>query len=264
MTSLVLLEKRDPLAIVTLNRPERHNSLVPELLESFLSSLNEVSASPKIRVVLLFAEGPSFSTGGDLLGFVEHGENLAAYARGIVTLLNQVIMAMINLPQPIVSAVHGPVTGGSIGLVLASDIVLIAPEGTITPYYSEVGFSPDGGWTAILPDLIGTRRTAELLMLNHTIRPEQAVAWGIANRIVPGHQIRSDALSTAEGIARMKPGSVRYTKKLLGRDSDSISDHLDAECQYFVDQIVTEEASAGVIDFLAQMKARRQSQEGMG
>lgn len=264
MINLILLERRDPLAIVTLNRPERHNSLVPELLESYLSALHEVSATPGIRVMLLFAKGPSFSTGGDLLGFLEHRKNMAAYAREIVTLLNQVIMAMIDLPQPIVTAVHGPVTGGSLGLVMASDIVLIAPEGTITPYYSEVGFSPDGGWTAILPELIGNRRTAELLMLNHTIRPEEAVAWGIANRIVPGHQIRSDALSAAEGIAGMKYGSIHSAKRLLGRDRQTISDRLDAECRHFVDQIVTEEASAGMAAFLAQMKAGRQSRERLG
>jgi 2-(1,2-epoxy-1,2-dihydrophenyl)acetyl-CoA isomerase len=257
MNQFVLKERQGAVIILTLNRPERHNSLIPALLESLLAALAEVQATPEIRSVLLQAEGRSFSTGGDVLGFYDHLEEIESYAREIVGLLNQVMLAMIDLPCPIVSAVQGTVTGGSLGLILASDVVLIAPEASLTPYYGVVGFSPDGGWTALLPNLIGPRRAAELLLLNRTVTAEEAVRWGIASRIVPAAKIRFEALTAAQNIAGMKPGSIYRTKKLLNPDRDKLAERLERERQFFVEQIVTEEARVGLLTFMQQMKAGR-------
>ena len=255
MSQFIIKEQQGPLAIVTLNRPERHNSLVPALLESLLVALAEVRDTPQTRAVLLLAEGRSFSTGGDVRGFYEHRDTIQSYAREIVGLLNQVILAMIDHPCPIVTAVQGPVTGGSLGLVLASDIILMTPEASLTPYYGIVGFSPDGGWTAMLPDLIGVKRTAEVLMLNHTITAEEAVAWGLASQIVPGDQIRADAYLTAQKIAEMKPGSIRFTKRLLNLGRAKIAEGLESERLFFVEQIATDQAQKRMYDFLQGMKA---------
>jgi 2-(1,2-epoxy-1,2-dihydrophenyl)acetyl-CoA isomerase len=255
MSQFILKERQGSLAILTLNRPERHNSLVPALLESLLAALAEVRETPEIRAVVLLSEGRSFSTGGDVLGFYEHRDTIKSYAREIVGLLNQVMLAMIDLPCPIVTAVQGPVTGGSLGLILASDMVLMAPDATLTPYYSVVGFSPDGGWTALLPDLIGARRTAGILMLNQTITAEEVVAWGLASRIVPGDMIRSEAVVAAQKISGMESGSIRFTKKLLNRERDKLAERLESERRLFVAQITTEEAQEGLRVLLQEMKA---------
>ena len=255
MSQFILKEQQGSLAILTLNRPERHNSLVPALLESLLAVLAEVRETPEIRAVVLLSEGQSFSTGGDVLGFYEHRDTIKSYAGEIVGLLNQVMLAMIDLPCPIVTAVQGPVTGGSLGLVLASDIVLMAPEATLTPYYGVVGFSPDGGWTALLPDLIGARRTAAVLMLNQSITAEEAFAWGLASQIVSGDQIRTEAYLTAQKIAGMKPGTIRFTKRLLNLERDKLAERLESERRLFGEQIATEQAQEGLRVFLQEMKA---------
>jgi enoyl-CoA hydratase/carnithine racemase len=249
---LVLLERYDPVVILTLNRPERHNSLVPPLLREMLAALETVRGQDDVRAVVLQAKGPSFSTGGDLRVFHDHRHTLEEYANTIVGLLNQVILALVNLPVPVVAAVHGMVTGGSLGLILGSDIVLVAPEVTFTPYYSVVGFSPDGGWTALLPTLIGPRRAAEVLMLNQTVTSEQALAWGLANRIVPAEQIREEAFRTAKDIAAGK--SQRHMKRLLGMTFGDLADRLEAERSRFVRQIATQEAQHGIADFLERRR----------
>ena len=136
MKELIQMEQVGSTSILTLNRPERHNSLIPELLEQLLARIDDVQARPDTRAVILQANGRSFSTGGDVSGFYKHLDTLEAYARQIVGLLNQVILSLLNLPVPTLAAVHGIVTGGSLGLVLASDIVLVAPEASFTPYYS--------------------------------------------------------------------------------------------------------------------------------
>lgn len=250
MSEFVLWEQVGPVGVLTLNRAARHNSLVPELLEEMLAALETAGTQAEMRAVVLQANGRSFSTGGDVRGFYEHLDDLESYAREIVGLLNRVILAMIELPVPIVAAVHGIVTGGSMGLVLGSDIVLVAPEASFTPYYSVVGFSPDGGWTALLPSVIGLKRTGEILMRNGTITAEQAVAWGLASRVVPAEQIREEALSTAQDLATMKAGSIGHTKATLGPTCDDLEARLEAERSRFVQQIVTQEARQGIEAFL--------------
>ncbi len=261
MSPLILKERQGSVAVLTLNRPERHNSLIPALLESLLAALAELNETAEIRAVVLQAEGRSFSTGGDVLGFYEHLDTIQTYAREMVGLLNQVVLAMIDLPCPIVAAVQGPVSGGSLGLVLASDIVLIGPEASLTPYYGVVGFSPDGGWTAMLPDLIGPRRAAEILMLNQSITAREAVAWGIASRIVPGDKIRSEAIAAAQTISGMRPGAISRTKKLLIPGREKLAERLESERRFFVEQIATEEAQEGLSFFLEELKAPKRRPE---
>ncbi len=175
MPPLILLERSNSIATLTLNRPERHNSLVPELLRELIDALNEAADA---RALILQANGRSFSTGGDVRAFYEHRAEAEAYAREVVGVLNQTIEALLKFPAPTIAVVNGAVTGGSIGLVLACDLVIVSPQASFTPYYNVVGFSPDGGWTALLPSVIGTARTAEALLTNATITAQQAVEWG--------------------------------------------------------------------------------------
>jgi len=255
MKELVQSDRVGTVAILTLNRPERHNSLVPELLEELLAHLAQLEADPGIRAVILQANGRSFSTGGDLTGFAAHLDALEAYARQIVGLLNQAILALLQLPAPVIAAVHGIVTGGSLGLVLACDLVLVTPEVTFTPYYSVVGFSPDGGWTAMLPTIIGPKRAAAVLMQNQGISADQALAWGLANQIVPGDSIQAEALRVAQDIAAKKPGSIQRTKRLLLGNQGDLARRLEEERLRFVQQIVTPEAREGIAAFLDRRRS---------
>lgn len=250
MTELVLSEPAGPVVVLTLNRPERHNSLVPALLEELLAALEAARALPDVGAVVLQANGRSFSTGGDVRGFYEHLDDLPAYGYKIVGLLNRAVLALVDLPVPVVAAVHGAVTGGSMGLVLGCDVVLVAPGATFTPYYSVVGFGPDGGWTAMLPAIIGPKRAAEVLMCNLTVTAEQAVIWGLASRLVPGERIRQEALRVARDIAAKKRGSIGHTKRLLRPAYGNLAARLEDERGRFAAQIGSEQARQGIVTFL--------------
>ncbi len=254
MSGLVLTDRVGPVAVVTLNRPERHNSLVPELLEELLAALCWVEAQTEVQAAVLFARGRSFSTGGDMAVFHDHLAGLEDYARTLVGLLNRSILALTRLRVPAVAAVHGIVTGGSLGLVLGCDVVLVAPQASFTPYYSVVGFSPDGGWTALLPAVVGARRAAEVLLCNATISAEEAVAWGLAHRLVPAERIQEQALQVAQDIAAKKPGSIAHTRDLLRQVSggSDLAVRLEGERQAFVQQIGSPEARQGIVDFQAR------------
>jgi enoyl-CoA hydratase/carnithine racemase len=250
MKELVQIEWVGPVAVLTLNRPERHNSLIPELLEMLLDRIEKVKTEPDARAMVLQANGRSFSTGGDVAGFATHLDSIEGYAHRIVGLLNQAILALLNLPIPVVAAVQGIVTGGSMGLVMACDLVLVTPKTTFTPYYSVVGFSPDGGWTAMLPAIIGLKRTAAILLQNKSISAEEALNWGLAGQIVESGLVRQEALMAAQDIANKKAGSIRHTKRLLVDSLGDVTSGLEEERVRFVRQISTPEAQEGMANFL--------------
>jgi 2-(1,2-epoxy-1,2-dihydrophenyl)acetyl-CoA isomerase len=201
--------------------------------------------------VVLAAEGRSFSTGGDVRRFWDERDRLADYATEVVGLLNEVMVGMMRLRQPIVAAVHGPVTGGSLGLVLAADLVLVGPDASFTPWYGPVGFAPDGGWTALLPEVIGRQRAGHVLLTNAAISAREAVEWGLAARLVEG-DVRAEALGVAAGIAGQAVRTIGHMKARLRDDLVDIAARLEDERRRFVRQIVTEEALAGMARFLEE------------
>lgn len=251
--ALILTERRGTTEVITLNRPERHNSLIPEFLREFLEVLSDIAHDASVRAVILKANGRSFSTGGDVQGFMNHAdtsENLERYAQELVGLLNDVMLAIMRLPVPVITCVQGMVTGGSLGLVLASDMVLISPEATFTPFYATVGFSPDGGWGTLLALAIGTKRAAELLLTDNTLTAADAVSFGLVNRIVPRAKLEEEALVLAERIATKQAGGVADAKRLLWYGIDDTASALEEERTRFVRRIVTDEAREGMTKFL--------------
>jgi 2-(1,2-epoxy-1,2-dihydrophenyl)acetyl-CoA isomerase len=245
---LVTLERRGRIALVSLNRPERHNALAPELLAELLQVLEDRDCQDA-AVVVLRAEGRSFSTGGDLHGFRQHRETIGAYAYGLVGQLNAVILAIYTHPAAVVCSVHGQVTGGSLGLLLAADYVIMRRGACITPYYTVVGFSPDGGWTALLPDIIGRQQSMQWLAGNASHDADTCQALGLVHRVVDD-DCDATALEWAQRVAQMQAGSVSRTRKLLNINIDALRWRLESERENFVSQIQTQAALDGIELFL--------------
>lgn len=248
--SLVRVECADGVARVVLCRSGMHNALVPELLDQLLDKLAQVRADPACRAVLLAAEGPVFSIGGDMRRFQRERAALHEYSAGLVGRLNQAILALIDLPQPVVAVVHGMVTGGSIGLVLAADLVYLAPQVVFKAHYATAGFGPDGGWTALVGRLAGVHRAAAALLLNRSVRAEEAVAWGLANEVVAADSLQQTAAAAARRIADHPAGTMRAAKRLLWGGRTQLAADLEAERRHFLELIAQPAATLGVDAFL--------------
>ncbi len=246
---LVRVEDDGPVRTLVLDRPERHNALVPDLVEHLRDAVATTADDPAVRVVVLAAAGRSFSTGGDVAAFAaRHGDDRVAYAKRLVGGLNEAILALLGLPQPSIAAVHGPVTGGSLGLVLATDLLVMGPRAWTAPYYVDVGFSPDGGWTALLPQRIGRARAAAVQLANERVDADTALAWGLATHRAEDAHARAHEL--ARRIAGAVPGSVARTVQLLRPDPAEVAGALDRELEAFCAQIASDEATAGMAAFL--------------
>jgi len=246
--ALVTLQRRDAIALISLNRPGRHNALVPELLDALLQALGHPDSRGAAALVLR-AEGRSFSTGGDLAGFLDHRNAIGDYAHALVGQLNAAILAIYTHPAPVVCAVQGQVTGGSLGLLLAADHVIMRRGVTITPYYSVVGFSPDGGWTALLPDIIGRQRTMDWLASNASHDADACLALGLAHQVVDDG-CDDAAIQWADRVAVKNAGCMARTRRLLNADGDALRWRLEAERENFVAQVQTRSALDGIDLFL--------------
>jgi 2-(1,2-epoxy-1,2-dihydrophenyl)acetyl-CoA isomerase len=255
---LVRVERADGVARVLLCRSAMHNALVPELLDDLLAALAQLPNDPDCRAVLLAAEGPAFSIGGDMRRFQREcgggAASLHAYSAGLVGKLNEAILALIDLPQPVVAAVHGIVTGGSIGLVLAADLVYLAPQVVFKAHYATAGFGPDGGWSALLGRIAGVHRAAAALLLNRSVRAGEAVAWGLANEVVAADRLQQTAAAAARRMASSPAGTLRAAKRLLWGDRVQLAADLEAERRHFLELIVQPAAMEGVAAFLRDFR----------
>ena len=251
---LARVERAGGVARVVLCRAGMHNALVPELLDELLAELEKIRSDADCRAVLLAAEGPVFSIGGDMRRFQRERGDLHAYSAGLVGRLNQAILALIDLPQPVVAAVHGMVTGGSIGLVLAADVIYLAPQVVFKAHYATAGFGPDGGWTALLGRIAGVHRAAAALLLNRSVHAEEAVAWGLANEVVAADRLQQTAAGAARRMADYPAGTMRAAKRLLWGDRMQLAADLEAERGHFLELIAQPAAMQGIDAFLRNFR----------
>jgi 2-(1,2-epoxy-1,2-dihydrophenyl)acetyl-CoA isomerase len=195
VTGGVHLDLAGAAAWLTLDRPGRGNALVPELLAAFRVRLAEAQAAG-IRVLAITGAGRAFSAGGDVAVFAAHAGDakaLRGYAAEIVGELNAAILDLLAFPAPVIAVVNGPVTGGSAGLMLAADMVAMSEAAFLQPYYSEVGFAPDGGWTALLPERIGAAAALKAMYLNEHLSAADCLRLGLVHRVCAPGDLRAAA-----------------------------------------------------------------------
>lgn len=167
---------------ITLAAP-RSNALEPRLLSALLGALDELERSGVQRALL--CGGPNFSTGGDVSRFFEAASRNAAeaYADEVVPALQSFVARMIAMPVLFATAARGAITGGSAGFLFASDIAALAPDAFVQPFYATMGFAPDGGWTAILPERIGAGAAARWLHCDERLSAGDLLAQGLASAV---------------------------------------------------------------------------------
>lgn len=254
--SFVETEYREGAVWLWLSRPDRHNALIPALIFDLRTAIAEAAEKDPAALVLS-GRGNSFSTGGDLGGFLDHARSqieLRAYADLLVGGLHDTILDLLAFPAPVMAAINGPVTGGSTGLMLAADMVAIADNAFVQPYYSEVGFGPDGGWTALLPDRIGTARALAIQYRNTRIGAVEAVEMGLAAgmgaAVELGDMIDKWVSDLGQGFAQTHQATRQNIWDDLRREA--VRRRLDQEKTRFLDLIGRQGTLEGMKDFTKQ------------
>ncbi|MGC8968850.1 MAG: enoyl-CoA hydratase-related protein [Thermus sp.] len=208
---MVLKERQGAVLVLTLNRPERLNALTGELLDALYDALKEGEEDREVRALLLTGAGRAFSAGQDLTEFGDQKPDYEAHLRRY----NRVVEALSGLEKPLVVAVNGAAAGAGMSLALWGDLRLAAVGASFTTAFARIGLVPDSGLSFLLPRLVGLAKAQELLLLSPRLSAEEALALGLAHRVVPAERLMEEALALAKELAQGPTRAYALTKKLL-------------------------------------------------
>ena len=200
---LVRRDDGDPaVAVLTLNRPARYNSLTVELKSALLAAVRELAADDGIRALVITGAGKAFCVGQDL---GEHAEALRSDpASAFATVgehYNPIVLGLVELPYPVIAAINGPCVGAGLGFALACDLRIAAAGLKFSTAFTGIGLTADSGLSASLARAVGTSRAVELLLLNETFTAEDAREWGLVREVVAAEEVRPSALELARRLA---------------------------------------------------------------
>lgn len=246
----IMLEFRQKVGIITLNRPERFNALNFQLGDDLIAVLEECRKNSQIRAVILKGAGKTFCSGGDLAMAREFTDTDPPDAyRQLTKRLNRLIVDIRRLEKPVIAAINGAVGGAGCSLAIACDLRIASRTAKFKQAYTASGLVPDGGWFLFTPLLVGYGKTNELLFLDPTIDAEQALAIGLINKVVEPDELDEAAFSWAARIAAGPSAAYAIAKNLLNESLFLILERqLELERQGII-------KSAGTKDYLEGLSA---------
>lgn len=212
----VLVEHRDGVAIIKLNRPQRLNAMTPQLMRDLHTALEATGRDPAVRVAILTGEGRAFCAGDDLKETAT-SELTPALARRFVLDVQQITLDVRAMPQPLIAAVNGYALGGGCEIALSCDLVVAAENAQFGFPEVGVGLTCTGGITHILPRAIGPHRAKELILTTRRFDAHEADRLGLVNRLAPPERLLDEALALAQTIAAQAPLSVTLMKLAIDR-----------------------------------------------
>jgi enoyl-CoA hydratase len=235
--SFVLIDKPRPgVTLVTLNRPERMNAMAFDVMIPLRDALDEVARDNETRVVVLTGAGHGFCSGADLEdpGALPHvdGLTLTSIARRALHLLDEVILTVRRMHQPVIGAINGPAIGGGFCLSLATD-VRIASE---TAYFRAAGINngltaSELGISYLLPRVVGAGRAFDIMLSGRDVDAEEAERIGLVASVEPADKLLERCYDYADRIIGYSRVGIEVTKRMLwsSLDASSMLAHMDHE-----------------------------------
>lgn len=261
----VLYEVSESIATITLNRPERMNTISGPMLAQLSQHLLQADKDPEVRAIILTGTGRAFCAGLDVSAAQNRtGANAGkgsalsdAPAPVSVTLdLHSAPPAVLfNLDKPVICAINGAAAGYGLDTALGCDIRIMAASAKLAPAFVKRGIVPESGGTWYLPRLLGWSKAAEIIYTGRTLESEECKALGLA-AVVPDGELMQAARKLALDIAENAPLAVQSAKRLMRMGlSQQFNDHVHHVYLNFVQLMRTEDAREGMASFVQKRKA---------
>jgi len=208
--SLVLLEKHEGYAIVTLNRPDEMNALSRDLRKEFVAVFEQCTGDDNVRVIILTGNGRAFCAGFDLkeLGS-DHSHSAAEEVN------NALAGAMAAFDGPIIGAINGHAITGGFEMALACDVLIASENARFADTHARVGILPGWGLSQKLPRLIGLSRAKEISFTGAPVYAQQAYEWGLVNHVVAADKLLDTAVEMAQNMCACVPHILKQYKPLI-------------------------------------------------
>jgi enoyl-CoA hydratase len=221
--STIVVELRDPVLWITLNRPEKLNSITPQMIVEVETAIDAIDE--RVRCLVITANGRAFSAGGDLAAVTElaspngEKERVTAFHASISALLRRIEL----LPLPVICAVNGLAVAGGLEIAAACDIVVASDQGIFGDAHAQYGLLPGGGGSVRIPRKIGVNRAKYLMLTGRTVSAQTMADWGLVALVVP-HATLYDIVNELVGelTARSRTGLARMKSMIDAGDEQPL------------------------------------------
>lgn len=259
MSDVLLTRDVNGVRWLTLNRPDRKNSVSPDMREELLAQLDDARSNEDVRCIVITGAGDAFCSGVDLgrsgvtkdaSAGEKRAPDLRAIRESMKRGMQRVITAIWEMDKPVIAALNGVAAGGGAQLALVCDLVIASESARIIEIFAKRGLAVDSGGGWLLPRLVGLHRAKELVFFGDSLSAADAFSWGLINRVVPDVELEAAAREWAEKLASAATRAIGASKMLLNRAVEQdLSSGLEDEAttQAYVSQ--TEDFREGVRAF---------------
>ncbi len=231
---MLLFAKENAIATITLNRPDKYNSVNREFALTIQAALDDCQQDADIRAVYLTGAGKAFCAGQDLQEIVDpEGPELSVI---LAEHFNPIITRIRKMEKPIICGVNGVAAGAGANIALACDITVAKQSSSFIQAFSKIGLIPDSGGTFFLPRLIGFQRASALMMLGDTVSAQEAANMGMIYKVFPDKKFEAETQKLLTQVAQMPTRALALIKRALNRSMNndlehqlSLEDHLQTE-----------------------------------
>ena len=254
MYNTILLEKKDGVGTITLNRPDVYNAFNDEMSFELQAALKDVTRDPEVRVVVLTGAGEkAFCSGQDL----KAGRNMGkgAFQKSVLKRYNPIVKGLREMPKPVVGRINGVAAGAGCSLALACDFIVAAEHVNLIEVFVNIGLVMDSGSSYFLPRLVGSARAFELATMGTKLPAAKALEWGMLNRVVPADQLDATVKEATDYYAQAPTKAIGIMKQMLNKSFHSDLNEMlqyEAYCQEVAGQ--SGDYKEGVKAFLEKRK----------
>tara|TARA_B100000674_G_C37771004_1_gene882500 strand:+ start:175 stop:963 length:789 start_codon:yes stop_codon:yes gene_type:complete len=246
----------DNIATITLNRPEHANALNPSMAKELSNVAIECDENKDVRAVIIEGSGKMFCAGGDLRAFSDAGDSAPTLIKQMAGDLHIAISRFSRMNAPTIAGVNGTAAGAGFSIAISADLVVSAKSAKFVLAYTNAGLSPDGSSTYFLPRRIGDRRARELMLTNRVLSAEEAMEWGLINKIVDEENLSATIKELAEKFASGPTLAYGKVKSLLNASFDNgLETQMEFETRGISDMARSSDGKEGIQAFLNKRKA---------
>ena len=216
----VLIEISDHIAVITLNAPERMNTISGPMLNQLSEKLLEADKNPDVRCIVLTGAGKAFCAGLDMAAQAGKGKSLgvlddSSSNMSEFDLRNAPPVVLHNIDTPVVCALNGGAAGYGLDIALGCDIRVAATNAKLAPGFAKRGILPESGGTWLLPRMVGYAKAAEISFTGRTLSAAESLELGLVNHVVEPGELRERVMMIAGEIASNAPLAVRAIKRMM-------------------------------------------------